>query len=232
MKLVRSIDLWTDPKDNHEECFEGAFIDGFNEGDIPFDEYKVVKNCNCEITSSDKSLNITNKHTAIVFFKKGEPVRLLVANEDTNIDECIEKAFNQTVFDIPLKVVFSKLGIKNSSVDLGLEHIHNGADQKREIDVGSCDRFELLKSMLEGSYTESSTELGKGNTNIDFKFSPDTIISYNLLTDNEWFFITHHCAFINSDKSRIIPLQNHSKLDIDEIRSEYQDGNGNNKKHL
>lgn len=37
MKIVRSIDLWTEQKDNHEECFNGAFIDGFNEGNIPFD---------------------------------------------------------------------------------------------------------------------------------------------------------------------------------------------------
>lgn len=69
MRLVRSIDLWTEQKDNHEECFNGAFIDGFNEGNIPFDEYKVVKNCNCEITCNDDSLNITNNMPLLFFIK-------------------------------------------------------------------------------------------------------------------------------------------------------------------
>lgn len=36
------------------ECFNGAFIDGFENDRIPFDEYKVVKNCNCIITTNKK----------------------------------------------------------------------------------------------------------------------------------------------------------------------------------
>ena len=230
MKLVRSIDLWTEQKDNHGECFNGAFVDGFNESNIPFDEYKVVKNCNCEIGCDDKNLNITNKHGAIVFYKDGEPVRLLVINEKTNIDECIEKALNQTYLDIPLKDIFEKLNIKGTVVDLGQKHLYNGADHSKETDVGSCDRPELLEAMLEGSYTESDTGFGKENINTDFHFSTNTVISYNLLTDNEWFSIKHHCAFINSDKTRIIPLQNHSKLNIDQLIDSYN--NGDSKKHL
>lgn len=228
MKLVRSIDLWTEQKDNHEECFNGAFIDGFNEGNIPFDEYKVVKNCNCEITCNDDSLNITNKHAAIVFYKDGIPVRLLVINEGTDINACIKNALEQTVFDIPLSVLLQS--IKTSSVDLGMEHIHNGANHDKEVDIGSCDRPDLLNSMLKGSYTESDTGFGKENNNTDFNLDSNIVISYNLLTDNEWFFITHHNAFINDDKSRVIPLQDHSKLNIDEIKNTY--GNPNNKKHL
>jgi len=82
--------------------------------------------------------------------------------------------------------------------------------------------------MLEGSYTEADTGFGKENNDTDFHFRPNISICYNLLTDNEWFFITHSCAFINSDKTRVIPLQNHSKLDLDQIRN----SNDNNKKHL
>lgn len=230
MEELRTIDLWTEQKDNHEECFEGAFIDGFTENSIPFDSYKVIKNCNCEINCNDKDLNITNKHGAIVFYKEGKPVRLMVINEKTNTLECIEKALNQTYLDIPLRDIFKKLNIKGTVIDLGQEHLYNGADHSKEIDVGSCDREELLESMLEGSYTESDTGFGKENVDTDFHFSPNTVISYNLLTDDEWFFITHHCAFINGDKTRVIPLQNHSKLNIDQIRDSYT--NGDNKKHL
>ena len=50
------------------------------------------------------------------FYKDGNPVRLLVANEGTDIDACIKKALEQTVFDIPLSVLLQN--IKTSSVDL------------------------------------------------------------------------------------------------------------------
>ena len=29
MKTVKSIDLWTEKYENHYECFNGAFVDGF-----------------------------------------------------------------------------------------------------------------------------------------------------------------------------------------------------------
>ena len=68
------------------------------------------------------------------------------------------------------------------------------------------------------------------NNNTDYNLDSNIVISYNLLTDNECFFITHHNAFINDDKSRVIPLQDHSMLNIDEVKDTY--GNPNNKKHL
>lgn len=81
--------------------------------------------------------------------------------------------------------------------------------------------------MFNGSYTKSDTGFGKENNNTDFNLDSNIVISYNLLTDNEWFFITHLNAFINDDKSRIIPLQDYSKLNIDEVKDTY--GNLNKK---
>lgn len=81
--------------------------------------------------------------------------------------------------------------------------------------------------MFNGSYTKSDTGFGKENNNTDFNLDSNIVISYNLLTDNEQFFITHLNAFINDDKSRIIPLQDYSKLNIDEVKDTY--GNLNKK---
>ena len=47
MKIINTIDLWTEQHDNHYECFNGAFVDGFENNKIAFDEYKIIKNCNC-----------------------------------------------------------------------------------------------------------------------------------------------------------------------------------------
>lgn len=37
MKVIKTIDLWTEQYENHYECFNGAFIDGFENTKIPFD---------------------------------------------------------------------------------------------------------------------------------------------------------------------------------------------------
>ena len=44
MNIIKTIDLWTEARDNHYECFNGAFVDGFDDSNIAFDKYKVVKN--------------------------------------------------------------------------------------------------------------------------------------------------------------------------------------------
>ena len=46
MKTIKSIDLWTEQYENHYECFNGAFVDGFENNKIAFDEYKIIENCN------------------------------------------------------------------------------------------------------------------------------------------------------------------------------------------
>ncbi|MCI8446671.1 MAG: hypothetical protein HFH31_04150 [Bacilli bacterium] len=43
MKVIKTVDLWTE----QYECFNGAFVDGFENNKIAFDEYKIIKNCNC-----------------------------------------------------------------------------------------------------------------------------------------------------------------------------------------
>ena len=230
MKIIRSIDLWTEQKDNQAECFNGAFIDGFEKDEIPFDSYKIIKNCNCAIVCNDSSLNITNKHQAIVFYKDNVPVRLMVVNKNTNIDGCINTALRQEFRGTTLGYLFELLKIERKNVDLKEDSILNLSDHNKEVDVGSCDRQGLLDSMLEGSYTESDTGLGKNNIETEFTFIPEIYIKYAFMSDDEIFNIEHHCAFINKDGTRIIPLQDNSYLNIEEIRNNYY--SNDSKKHM
>lgn len=223
MRIIRSIDLWTEQKDNQDECFKGAFIDGFLDDEIPFDSYKVVKNCNCAITTNDPSLNITNKHQAIIFYKDGVPVRLMVVNKNTNIDGCINMALRQDFNGTTLEYLFDLLEIERKDVDLKESPVLNLSNHNKEIDIGSCDREELLECMLQGSYTESDTGLGK-DVETDFTFVPEIYLKYSFMSDEEIFNIEHHCAFINKDRSRLIPLQDNSRLDINEIMEKYKKG--------
>ena len=121
--LIETIDLWTEQGDNMQECFDGAFSDGFSDGNIPFDSFKIVRNCNCTILTWPRSLNIKNKHNAIVFYKDNIPVRLMVINKNTNVDECIAKALTQTVNDVKLMDIFEYNNITVSIIDMKEEPI-------------------------------------------------------------------------------------------------------------
>lgn len=226
MDTIKTIDLWTEQMPNHIECISGAFIDGFENGNIPFDRYKVIRNCNCIISCNQEDLDISNKHNAIVFYKGNVPVRLMVVNGETKLDECIEIALNQAFESSILRNAFVSLEIKRSDVDLREQPIYNGSDRKKEVDVGSCDRPSLLDSMLEGSYTQSDTNYGKSNNDKSYQFRSNIYIGYSLKTDTEAFVVEHHCAFLNDNKTRIIPLQDNSLLNIEIINQQYyQDDN-------
>lgn len=211
MKTIKSIDLWTEQNENHYECFNGAFVDGFENNKIAFDEYKIIKNCNCIITVNNPNINISNKHNAIVFYKDKNPVRLMVMNKNTDIDKCIKIALTQYFENETLQVLYDNLQIKSSIIDIKETPIFNNADFIKEIDVGSCDRWNLLYNMLKGSYTESNTQYGNYQSD-KYEFIPNIFIKYELTTDTEKFEIEHKCAFINTIETRIIPIQENSNL--------------------
>lgn len=211
MNQIKTIDLWTEQHKDHYECFNGAFVDGFSENNIPFNSYKIVKNCNCEISVSKNEINISNKHNAIVFYKNNIPVRLVVINRNTQIEKCIDTALNQYFGNSLLKDIFNKNNITSSIIDLNENPVYNKSNKGNEIDVGSCDRWNLLYNMLKGSYTESATKYGNFQSD-KYEFLPDIEIKYLLKLDTEEFIIEHKCAFINEIKTRIIPIQENSKL--------------------
>lgn len=208
---INSIDLWTEQYENQYQCFNGAFIDGFEDNKKAFDKYKIIENCNCIITSSNSNIHISNKHNAIVFYKNNNPVRLAVINKNTDIDKCVKTALNQYFNNGILEDLFNELKIKFTRVNMNEQPIYNEADKEKEIDVGSCDRWNLLYSMLKGSYTESDTSYGNFESD-KYEFIPNLLITYKLITDTEVFEINHKCAFINILKTRLIPIQENSLL--------------------
>lgn len=214
MDYIKTIDLWTEQHDNHYECFNGAFVDGFENNKAPFDTYKIIKNCNCIITVNNLDININNKHNAIIFYKNSRPVRLVVINKDTDIDKCIKVALEQHFENSILKDYYVKYNIKSSIIDMNEKPILKTTDSTvAEADVGSCDRWKLLYNMLKGSYTESNTAYGNFESD-RYEFLPNLFIKYELITDTEKFEIEHKCAFINTIKTRLIPIQENSPLTI------------------
>ncbi len=213
MNIIKTIDLWTEARDNHYECFNGAFVDGFDDNNIAFDKYKVIRNCNCIIEVNSDTINIKNKHHAIIFYKDETPVRLMVINKNTDIEKCISIALNQFFADGVLSDLFEKNNILREDIDLKEESIYSENNIKEEIDVGSCDRWSLLYNMLKGYYTESDSEYGNFS-NDKYYFIPNLTIKYKLTVLNEQFEIVHKCAFMNTIQTRLIPIQENSPLTL------------------
>lgn len=211
MKIIKSIDLWTENYENQYECFNGAFVDGFENNKIAFDEYKIIKNCNCIIEVNNSNINIRNKHNAIVFYKDKKAVRLMAINKNTNISKCISIALEQYFNGGILQDIYDNIGINSYIINMNEESIYKEANNNKEIDVGSCDRWKLLYNMLKGSYTESDTQYGNFESD-KYEFIPNLYIRYKLTTDSEIFEIEHKCAFINTIKTRLIPIQENSLL--------------------
>lgn len=208
--IIKTIDLRTEKCDNHYECFNGAFIDWFENSKKPFDKYRIIKNCNC-IIETNNEFNVNNKHNAIVFYKKEQPVRLMVINRNTNIEKCIDVALNEEFEDKALKEKYEILNIKSELIDLWETPIIK--EYSKEIDVASCDRWSLLYSMLKWNYTEYDSKYGNYETN-KYYFIPKLDIKFNLKINNEIYSIYHKCGFINMLKTRIIPIQENSKLTL------------------
>ena len=213
MGVIQTIDLWTEARDNHYECFNGAFVDGFEDNNVAFDKYKVVKNCNCVVEVGIKTINIKNKHNAVIFYKDRKPVRLLVINRATNIEKCISVALNQFFADGVLADFFDRNNIKREDIDLKEKPIYKKDEDREEIDVGSCDRWNLLYNMLRGFYTESESEYGNFS-NDKYYFIPNLPIKYSLTVGKDKFEIVHKCAFMNTIETRLIPIQENSSLTL------------------
>ncbi len=215
VKIVKTIDLWTEqyPKNHELECIKGAFIDGFESQGLPYDSIEIIKNCNCVI-SNNANLDISNKHNAVIFYKNNNPVRLLVFNYQGDFDKLLSEILKQNIGCTSLKEIFDKNLISINSTLLNGNYEQN---IKPEIDVGSCDNFDLLQSLLGSSYTIDKTGLGN-NSNPDFDFNSYTQIEYILKTEHYLFNIEHQGAYINKKKDRIIPIQAEGKIKLDKIK--------------
>lgn len=218
MKEIKTTDVWTEQYENHYECTNGAFIDGIENGVLPYDSYKIVLNCNCVITSNSNDIVIGNKHNAIVFHSNGKVVRLVVLLKNTRIKECVENALLQVIGGVQLKDLFVMKNVKCEVVDLKENPIYNNHNNQNEMDIGSCDRFPLLSAMVKGSYTESETPFGNYDSN-EYTFHPDILIDYDLKTDCEHFAIKHKGAFINKTKTRAIIIQENSSITQNQLES-------------
>lgn len=213
-KIITSLDLWTETDPNSEEAAVGAFIDGWA-GGVPYSHVKIIQNCNCIIKSNDNRLFASNKYNAIVFSGGGQ-LRLFVMTEGTDVLKMEERALSEQIEGRDLQALLKHNGVTRSVVDLGQKPIKNGV--KKNIDIASCDRVSLLKCFLSGSFTEDKTGIGSGLSR-SYTFLPDATMEFSLRTDDDWFIIGHHGAFISEDGQSAIPIQKYGSISKKDLES-------------
>ncbi|MBQ7880665.1 MAG: hypothetical protein IJ358_02340, partial [Clostridia bacterium] len=193
-------------------------IDGIEKDNMPYDRYKIVLNCNCEISSNTDCILLGNKHNAIIFYKNGKVVRLVVLTNQTDVFACLEKALDKSYNNIKLKDLLSIKNVKYKIVDLNQIPKFNSFNGRKEMDVGSCDRMSLLNCMLNGDYTESETSFGNYDCN-EYKFNEDIEITYKLKTDCEIFDIHHKGVFINTTRTKAIIIQSQGNILLSDLNN-------------
>lgn len=72
----------------------------------------------------------------------------MVINRDTEIKNCVDIALRQDFNNKILKDIYEENYIKFLIVDMNEKHIYNTANIEKEIDNGSCGRWNLLYNML------------------------------------------------------------------------------------
>ena len=146
--------------------------------------------------------------------EKYHPSFLCVINNDTVItqEDFIER-INQIYKETTLKEIIKQKNIKSETIDLKQKPIKTNMKITKELDVGSCDRWNLLYTMLKGSYTEDESNYGNFESN-KYEFIPTLNIKYTLETNEERFEIEHKCGFLNNIDTRLIPIQENSNLTI------------------
>ena len=63
METIKSIDLWTEQYENQYECFNGAFVDGFENGKIYKNQCQAARELGLDPKNINKVLNGKRNHT-------------------------------------------------------------------------------------------------------------------------------------------------------------------------
>ncbi len=205
---IKTLDVWTEPVENYMPCFNGAFLDGVEGNNVPYDKYKIILNCNCFITTNSNELTIGNKHNAIIFYKNNRAIRLVVLSNKTEVLRCVEKTINKKVNNNKLKDLFLLKNINQEIIDLKEVPVFNKSNNLKEIDVWSCDRASLLESIFEEDCKSHDVQ----SVLSIYDFKTDIEVVYELETNTESYEILHKGAYINKSKTKAIIIQSNGSF--------------------
>ena len=130
MRIINSIDLWTEQNKNHYECFNGAFVDGFENNKAPFNTYMLEEfydRINLKSDLSDLSKVICKKYNLGQYIS--EEI-ILVGYEDfnfiltTDTGKFCVKVFNKERTSEDVQKYIDRIELANS-LNINTPKVHN-----------------------------------------------------------------------------------------------------------
>lgn len=210
MKSIYTIDLWI-PDDAHRpEIYSKAFRAGFDASRAysnkavatSYDKVEFYHNCNVAMSSS--LLYLDYRHSAIIFYKDSRPIRLLVDNIPAAE---VKKFYNYAIVQrlgangrYSLQDVLENVAIE--TIDLGEEPKHCNYKHPDQIQIASCDRWDLFLQLIDNMKEDRSA----------YRFDSSSTLRV-AATLGQWsFMIMHRGMFYNTEKQHYITLQSASPL--------------------
>ena len=209
---IQTIDLWI-PDNNHRNLiYNKAFRAGldakraYSNKAISKSYDKVVFYQNCNIAMEFSLLNLDYRHTAILFFKDEQPIRLLVDNAPAaEVQAMYEYATQQRLGpngQYSLKRIIEENNISIETVDLKEKPILRSQIESGNEQIVSCDRWDLFLQIID-NMKESRAE---------YAFDPYNIFTVAATLDTWEFDIVHRGMFYNHENTHYITLQTGSPL--------------------
>ncbi len=209
LSKIRSIDLRITQGARDYACYQRAFCEDLIKGKIiPYDHYKIVRNCETVFTN-DFGILTPARRLAIVFYRQRIPIRLLVGSKDNNLDQAMKTVFETTVKGRTMRDwLKSELHLHPESVNLGQEGETNESEMAN---IASCHTWSSLQEAImdfTGNNPEISWLIKKGHFTLRLK------------TDTEFFNIQHEVALYpkidrrkkSKEPKSVILIQTHSPL--------------------
>lgn len=237
---ISTIDLWLPHESNRAITYDKVFRAGFDrKGErtneaitASYDFYRVVKNCYCDFDCSE--FELPPRRTAIIFYREGKPIRLLVDSiPEKEVEKYINHALVQRVgsarYNSSLTAIYDRLGIASSTIDMAKciptarAIVHSIWHQKVKMAaskrsnpkqshrrsqkpfLSSCDRWDLFLQFIDNSKHDPAL-------NQSYTFDPKFRLSCFLETKDEVFNINHQGAFVSADRTQYIMIQRNSSI--------------------
>lgn len=206
---IRSIDLRIAQGPDDFICYKKAFCEDLMKGKgIPYNHYKIVRNCEA-IFTNDFGILTPTRRLAIVFYRQGIPMRLLIGSKDNNLDQIMKAVFETVVKKRTMRDwLKSELHLHPENVNLRQE---GETDEGEMANIVSCYTWSSLQETIM-NFTSNNPEacwlIKKGHFTLRLK------------TDAEDFNIQHEvalCPEIDRNKKSKEPksvflIQTHSPL--------------------
>lgn len=212
MQKITTIDLWLPDEKHRAEIYDKVFRAGFDADraysnkavTTSYDKVEIYQNCNIGLETSDFPNPIDYRHIAILFYKDGQPIRLLADNASP--DEVNKLYYHALVQRLGPSGRYSLQeildNIEVTTIDLKRPPLCHDCKTMDDPQIASCNRWDLFLQFIDNMKDEQA----------EYHFDPFSYLEVNGQVGDWELAIPHRTMFFNTEKQHYITLQSASPL--------------------